>query len=760
MSTIDEVRERLDIVDVVGDYVQLKRAGRTYKGLCPFHDERTPSFAVFPDSGNWRCFGACATGGNAFDFVMKIENLDFRGALELLARRVGVEIAPPSPAETQRASLRERLHAAAAAAAAFYHTQLLRSAAADPARVYLRARGFGIDVAQAFQLGWAPVGGAALVEALRRQGFSDAELLAGGLARQRDGGGGGREGGGLYDTFRERLMIPIHDARGQAIGFGGRTLDPAGIPKYINSSQSEIFDKSHVLFGLHRAARAIRAADMAVVVEGYTDVIRAHAGGFENVVASLGTALTEHQVRLLKRYAGTIVLALDADAAGQAATLRGLEVAREAAEGEVRPVPNMRGGVHYAPRSDVELRVATLPAGQDPDDVVRSDPAAWQRFIADARPVMDYLFAALTADLDLSDPIGKTKAADRLLPVIGAIQDPVARRAWAGKLAGQLAIDEKAFADRLPPIPGGRGAARTGEQGSGRRGGQRTDSGGRQNRGSGKPAASGTARSPVRSGAPNPLAALTGLAVDSAHAVSTAPEPETTHLEEPPDWAVSGEPVDLAPAETIPEPLPEGLTMNREVVQVAPAGGDQPEAGRPALPTADAPSPQASLILGCLIVKPKRLRALDTAFRKEGLVLLGPSDFAHAMDQDLIEAIRFASRGAAPPDAPAEHRLDALPEALARYAASLRDRVLVGPALSEHDLAGELKRGAWIIRKRAIDRSLPGLRSRLNRAQGADLSETLTEYNRLTSELQTLSELIAPRAAGEGGKIDSGVRKG
>ncbi|MBW2464874.1 MAG: DNA primase, partial [Deltaproteobacteria bacterium] len=384
MSGIDEVRDRLDIVEVVGDYVQLKRSGRSYKGLCPFHDEKTPSFIVFPDSGNWRCFGACAVGGDAFDFVMRLENLDFRGALEHLARRYGVVLEPPTPAAAERKSHRDRLLEATAAAAEFFHAQLMRTPAAEPARDYLRQRDFGIDTAQSFGLGWAPDEWSALATHLNGKGFNESELLDAGLVKARDSGG-------VYDAFRGRIVFPIHDTRGRPIGFGARTLDPEGVPKYLNSSQSEIFDKSHVLYGLHRAVRAMRSEDAAVVVEGYTDVVRAHMAGFENVVASLGTAITEHQLRALKRYTHTMVLALDADAAGQAATLRGLEVAREAAAGGVVPVPTGRG-MHYAQRVDVDLRVVSMPAGKDPDDVIRDGPANWRKLVTGARPVMDYLF--------------------------------------------------------------------------------------------------------------------------------------------------------------------------------------------------------------------------------------------------------------------------------------------------------------------------------------------------------------------------------
>jgi DNA primase len=442
MSVVDEVRERSDIVEIVGGSVQLKKAGRTLKGLCPFHQERTPSFVVYPDSGTWRCFGACATGGDVFSFVMRAENLDFRGALELLARRAGVTLEAPSAAAEARQSRLDRLHDAAAAAAAFYHRQLMRAPEAEAARAYLAARDFGGDVARLFELGWAPDAWSAVRDALHADGFSDEELLAAGLVRA-------REGGGAYDYFRSRLTIPIRDAKGRAIGFGARTLEVGGQPKYLNSSQSELFDKSHVLFGLDRAARAIRQAGEAVVVEGYTDVIRAHAAAYTNVVASLGTALTAFQLTALRRHARVIVLALDADAAGQAATLRGLEVAREALEGDVTPVPTAHGWIRYEHRLDVELKVATLPAGQDPDDVIRADPDTWRSLIQAAQPVMAFLFQTLTSDLDLLTPGGKSAAADRLLPLVSEIPDPVVRSAWLSRLAELIRVDEKNLAVRL-----------------------------------------------------------------------------------------------------------------------------------------------------------------------------------------------------------------------------------------------------------------------------------------------------------------------
>jgi DNA primase len=442
MATADEVRDRADIVEVVGDYVELKRSGRTYKGLCPFHSERTPSFVVYPDSGNWHCFGACSDGGDVFSFVMRIENVDFRGALEILARRYGVPLEPPTPQAIARKEKRERLLDAVAAAAELFHAQLMRAPSGEAARTYLRDRGFGSKAALAFGLGWAPDEWTATRDALRADGFSDEELLAAGLVRS-------RESGGVYDAYRGRLMFPIRDARGRPVGFGARTLEPDGVPKYINTPQTELFDKSHALYGIERAARSIRESGLAVVVEGYTDVVRAHVGGFENVVASLGTAITEAQLSLLKRYAKVLVLALDADAAGQAATLRGLEVAREAVGGDAELTLSLRGYVRWTRRADVKLRVATLPQGMDPDDVIRDDPEMWASLIEGAQPVLDYLFDALTADLDLSHPEGRTTAAERLLPVISDVPDAVARATWISRLSALVLIDERTLANQL-----------------------------------------------------------------------------------------------------------------------------------------------------------------------------------------------------------------------------------------------------------------------------------------------------------------------
>lgn len=444
MSVVEEIKSRIDLVELVGQYVALRKSGNHYWGLCPFHSETKPSFVVYP-SGSWHCFGACATGGDAIEFVKRIENLDFSAAVAWLAQRAGIPLAPARPEAAAAERARERLRLAVSVAVEFYHELLLRSAEAEEARAYLMRRAFWPQAAQEFRLGYAPRRAPVLVRHLRSAGYDDEELLGAGLARRRDDGT-------LRDAFFGRLMIPICDADGRAVGFGARTLDPEGMPKYLNTAQTPIFDKSRILFGLERAAEAIRRAGQVVIVEGYTDVMRAHLAGFENVVASLGTALTPEHVGLLKRFASVVVLALDADVAGEKAARRGAEVVQEAGLEGFVSVPTGRGYIRYQPRPGVTVRVATLPPGQDPDDVIREQPELWPRLIDGAQPLMEYLITTSLRDLDLSDPEQKVEAANRLLPTLGLIPDPVMRAAWLARLAERLRMDERTLDYRLKQL--------------------------------------------------------------------------------------------------------------------------------------------------------------------------------------------------------------------------------------------------------------------------------------------------------------------
>ena len=442
MGVVDEVKERLDIVEVVGSYLQLDKSGRNYKALCPFHSEKTPSFVVFPESERWYCFGACNEGGDVFNFVMKTEGWDFRTALEELAARAGVELEPPSPQQQKAAEEADRLREALGAAARYYHHLLKSSPEAEPGRAYVEKRALDEATAEAFQLGYSLPGWDRSRNYLTGQGYDVEELLKAGLLAE-------REGGGTYDRFRERLMIPIRDGRGRVIGFGARTLDPDGIPKYINSPKTSLFDKSNTLFGLDMARRAIRHDDRVVIVEGYMDVMQAYQVGHRNLVAQMGTALTESQLRQLQRYTKRMVLALDPDTAGVQATLRGMEVAQETLEKAWEPIFNPRGLVGFEGRLGAEMRVLQLPSGQDPDDLIREDPERWSRLVEEAVPVVDFYHQLLTKDIDLDDTKAKAEVVDKLVPVLSAVANPVEREDYVQKIARSLRVEERAVMARV-----------------------------------------------------------------------------------------------------------------------------------------------------------------------------------------------------------------------------------------------------------------------------------------------------------------------
>src|SRR5579883_891043 len=313
-SEIQAVRERVDIVDLIGADVRLAKAGKTFKGLCPFHGEKTPSFYVYPDSQSFHCFG-CSANGDAFSYLMKRDKLDFGEALRLLAEQVGVALNSDG---REQAEANARLYAANEAAVAFFRQAFAGSAAGAEGRAYAERRGLDAATLDAFAIGYAPDSWDALRGYLHDKGFSDETLLEAGLLIRNE------ERDRVYDRFRRRLIFPIRDDRGRAVGFGGRALDDAK-PKYLNTPQTAIFDKGTLLFALDRAKDAVRSANEAVIVEGYLDAITAHQFGYQNVVATLGTALTDRHVALLKRFTPRVTLAMDADAAGVQAALRGEE---------------------------------------------------------------------------------------------------------------------------------------------------------------------------------------------------------------------------------------------------------------------------------------------------------------------------------------------------------------------------------------------------------------------------------------------------
>ena len=457
-----EVKSKLSVVDVVGETVQLKKAGSTFKGLCPFHGEKTPSFTVTPVRDSWKCFG-CGEGGDIFSFVMKRDSLSFPEALKVLAAKAGVEIDERTTREDAR---KARLRDVMESAIAFYHAVLTGSKTGQPALDYLRGRGFTEATIATYQLGYAPGGWDTLARTLaaKRQVRSD-ELVEVGLAQPRQSARGG-----VYDRFRERVIFPIRDASAGPVGLGGRILPAEGGiesrqgisevgggaprrhppedkdhgPKYLNSPATPIFDKSRTLYLIDRAKGPIRKNGQAVIVEGYTDALMAHQAGFDNVVASLGTALTPGQVALLTRYATKIALAYDVDAAGEKAGTFGAQ-ALESLIGQLAVADT---GVELD-----EVRVVRLPDGKDPDEVVRETPDRWREEVRTAQPIVDYLIDQHAKAFDLKTPGGKTRFVNAIVPTLRAIPNPVMRDAYLQTIHRVSGVEERTVLEVLHQRP-------------------------------------------------------------------------------------------------------------------------------------------------------------------------------------------------------------------------------------------------------------------------------------------------------------------
>lgn len=438
MSTVDEVKSRIDIVDLVSEAgVKLRKAGRNYTGFCPFHDNKnTPAFVVWPETGTWRCFGQCNEGGDIFKFVMKKEGWDFKEALQRLAQRAGVELQEYSPQQEAQKELYDSLRSLLEEAVLYYRNHLLNTP--DVLNYLREKRGLTDATIETFGLGYAPRGWDNALKHFTARGYSEKDLMDAGLLSERDLGG-------YYDRFRHRIMIPIRDERGRMTGFGARIVDPDDLPKFLNSPETPIFSKGNLLYGLDRARKPIRTADQAVIVEGYLDVIAVHQAGYENVVSPMGTALTEDQLRLLKRFTRRIVLALDPDTAGRKAILRGLDAARQAMdrEGELRF--NARGLLRNEARLQADLRVASMPDGLDPDEIVARDPKEWARLIESAKPIVTHVMEALAEGQDLRDPKVKSNIAVQMVPLIEDLPDPVERETYRQQLARFLKVDERAL---------------------------------------------------------------------------------------------------------------------------------------------------------------------------------------------------------------------------------------------------------------------------------------------------------------------------
>ena len=421
-DTVQEVKGKLSIEEVVKPYVKLHRAGKSLVGLCPFHKEKTPSFHVSPERGSYHCFG-CGEGGDIFSFIEKVEGVDFKGALKMLAEKAGVPL-DYAPRDQVAASKRERLASAMARAAQWYESQLLGSAAES----YAKGRGLSSVTVEGWGLGFAPDTWRALLEALGAEGYTVEELVAAGLVKE-----AAEKPGTYYDRFRNRLMFPIRDGSGKVVAFTGRALSVDDPAKYLNSPETDLYHKSDVLFGLDRAKDAIRTRGFTLLVEGQMDVLHAHQAGFENAVALSGTALSNKHVALMKRYSDNLMLALDADSAGLKATAAAAQLAL---------------------REDIRVKAARLPPGEDPADLITRDSKDFAVRVKAASPITEFFLGVLAErQSDSSRLLRHVEAV--VLPLIAAMKSPMEREHAVQVTARALGLSNESVRESLNRVQRG-----------------------------------------------------------------------------------------------------------------------------------------------------------------------------------------------------------------------------------------------------------------------------------------------------------------
>ena len=420
MADTQLIKDKLDIVDVIGEYVELKRAGQSMKGRCPFHNEKTPSFMVNSERQSWHCFG-CNKGGDIFSFIQEIEGMEFVEALKYLANRAGVQL---TDFKTDvYSSQKNRLKDIMKEAARFYHNILVKLPAAKAAREYIAQRGLTEETLVEWQIGFIPDQWDLLTQYLLKKGFSIDDLVASGLTIKKEQSNA-QTYKGFYDRFRGRIMFPINDIHGQVVGFTGRVLvetEHSG-GKYVNTPQTLLYDKSRIVFALDKAKQEIKKQDLIVMVEGQMDVISSHQAGMKNVIATSGTAMTEEQIRLLKRYSKNINIAFDADAAGQAAAKRGIDIAL---------------------KEGMNVKVIRLPegAGKDPDEAVKKNREVWFEAVKNARDIMEWYFERSLKNKNLQNPKDKQQVANELLPEIALLPYAVEQDHWLRELANHLHVE-------------------------------------------------------------------------------------------------------------------------------------------------------------------------------------------------------------------------------------------------------------------------------------------------------------------------------
>jgi len=417
-SQVEEIKNRLDIVEVVGSYIKLKKTGANYRGPCPFHSEKSPSFFVSPARQMWHCFG-CGEGSSIFDFVMKIEGVEFGDALRILAQKAGVELKREDPKLTTQ---RARLYEICDLACLFFQKQLEAGVKGKEANAYLLGRGIKQETIKKWRLGYSPNTWQSLSDFLVGKGYHREEIEKAGLAIKSE-----KSNQGFYDRFRGRIMFPVFDLNSQVVGFGARVFEKAEgekeVAKYINTPQTLLYDKSHLMYGLNFAKLSIRKSNYCSITEGYTDAIMAHQAGFENTVACSGTALTSQHLVLLKRYTENLILAFDMDVAGDSATKRGIDSAQEAG-------------------FNIKI-IKQTEKDSDPADVIKNNPKDWQKSLEGARSILDFYIDSSTEKYDKSTPEGKKAIGKLVLPIVKRIPNKIEQSFWTQKLATVLGVRQE-----------------------------------------------------------------------------------------------------------------------------------------------------------------------------------------------------------------------------------------------------------------------------------------------------------------------------
>ncbi len=420
-SPVDEIKNRLDILDVIREYVNLEKAGSNYRALCPFHSEKSPSFFVSPSRQIWRCFGGCNDGGDMFKFIMRVEGVEFVDALRILAKKAGVELRKQNPKEESK---KKRLFDICELSTLFFEKQLKSSSKSKELQEYLEKRGIKEESVQIWRVGYAPTAKDALSRFLIGKGYSQKEIAEAGVSVVK--------GSYCFDRFRGRLIFPIFNISGSPVAFGGRVVFKGdNRAKYINSPSTILYDKSDILYGMHRAKVGIRREKFAVIVEGYTDVMLSHQAGYENTVSSSGTALTSRQLSILRRYTENLFTAFDMDSAGGSATKKGIDLAL---------------------KQGFDVKVMIMPKDTDPADLILENPKKWEESVKEARSVMDFYFHNALSLYDSDSAKGKRKIAETLLPEIKKIENSIERAHYVSKLANLLSVNEEAVANELSKV--------------------------------------------------------------------------------------------------------------------------------------------------------------------------------------------------------------------------------------------------------------------------------------------------------------------